>query len=167
MSSCILLWFDANRFYTYSLGLLYRLYTELVTNYYLNQWWHSLLMLLWCSYASHGLRQNRQHFPDDIFKCIFMKENVWIPIKISLKFVPKGPVNNIPLLVQIMAWRCPGDKPLSEPINDGKFTDVSLSLNKSMVVALQTLLPCISWLSRHLRSVATLLFVQDVVQWIG
>ena len=35
-------------------------------------------------------------------------------IKISLKFVPKGPINNIPALVQIMAWGRPGDKPLSE-----------------------------------------------------
>ena len=37
-------------------------------------------------------------------------------IKISLKFVPKGPVDNIPALVQIIAWRRPGDKPLSEPV---------------------------------------------------
>ena len=36
-------------------------------------------------------------------------------IKISPKFVPKGQINNIPALVQIMAWRRPGDKPLSEP----------------------------------------------------
>ena len=43
-------------------------------------------------------------------------ENVWIRIKISLKFVPKGPVNNIPAMVQIMAWRRPGAKPLSEPM---------------------------------------------------
>ena len=35
-------------------------------------------------------------------------------IKISLKFVPKGPFNNIPALVQIVALRRPGDKPLSE-----------------------------------------------------
>ena len=53
---------------------------------------------------------------DAIFKCIFLNENVWIPIKISLKFVPKGPINNIPALVEIMAWRRPGDKPLSEPM---------------------------------------------------
>ena len=57
-----------------------------------------------------------RHFADDIFICIFLDENVWIPIKISLKFVPKGPINNIPSLVQIMAWRRPGDKPLSEPM---------------------------------------------------
>ena len=61
-------------------------------------------------------RQNRRHIADDIFKCIFLNENAWISLKISLKFVPKVPINNIPSLVQIMAWRRPGDKPLSEPI---------------------------------------------------
>ena len=54
-------------------------------------------------------RQNGRHFPDEIFKCI-------LSIKISLAFVPKGPINNIPSLVQIMAWRWPCDKPLSEPM---------------------------------------------------
>ena len=61
-------------------------------------------------------KQNGRHFPDDVFKCIFVNENVWNSIQISLKFVPKGPNNNIPALVQIMAWRRPGDKPLSEPM---------------------------------------------------
>ena len=61
-------------------------------------------------------RQDGCHLPDDIFKCIFLNENVRILIKISLKFAPKGPINNIPALVQIMAWRRPGDKPLSEPM---------------------------------------------------
>ena len=51
-----------------------------------------------------------------IFKCIFLNENAWISIKVSLTFVPKGPINNIPALVQIMAWRRSGDKPLSEPV---------------------------------------------------
>ena len=62
------------------------------------------------------LRQNGRHFPDDIFKWIFLNENVWISINISLKFVPRGPINNIPALVQIMASCRPGDKPLSEPM---------------------------------------------------
>ena len=35
-------------------------------------------------------------FADNIFKWIFLNENVSISIKISLKFVPKGPINNIP-----------------------------------------------------------------------
>ena len=47
-------------------------------------------------------RQNRRHFAGDVFKCDFLNENVWISIKISLKFVPQGPINNIPALVQIM-----------------------------------------------------------------
>ena len=71
--------------------------------------------------AQHSLntlrpRQNGRHFADDTFKRIFMNENCRISINISLKFVPKGLINNIPALVQIMAWRRPGDKPLSEPI---------------------------------------------------
>ena len=61
-------------------------------------------------------RQNGRHFADAIFKCIFLHENVWIPIKIWLGCVPKGQINNILALVQIMAWRRPGDKPLSEPM---------------------------------------------------
>ena len=59
-------------------------------------------------------RQYCSHFANDIFKCIFMNENVWILIRISLKVFPKVRINNIPALVQIMAWRRPGDKPLSE-----------------------------------------------------
>ena len=61
-------------------------------------------------------RQNGRRFADDTFKRILLNENVRISIKISLKFVPKGPINNIPALVQIMAWRRSGDKPLSEPV---------------------------------------------------
>ena len=62
------------------------------------------------------LRQDRRHFADDTFKCIFLNENEWISLRISLKFFPKVGINNIPSLVQIMAWRRPGDKPLSEPM---------------------------------------------------
>ena len=47
---------------------------------------------------------------------IFLNENIRIPIKISLKSVPKVLINNILALVLIMAWHRPGDKPLSEPI---------------------------------------------------
>ena len=47
------------------------------------------------------------------FKMHFFNENVCISFKISLKF-PMVRINNIPALVQIMAWRRSGDKPLSE-----------------------------------------------------
>ena len=70
------------------------------------------------SYRYYTLRprQNGRRFTDDTFKRIFLNENVRISIKISLKFVPKGPINNNPSLVQIMAWCRSGDKPLSEPM---------------------------------------------------
>ena len=61
-------------------------------------------------------RQNGRHFPDDILKCIFLNEKVSILIKISLKLIPKCSISNIPAFVQIMAWRRPGNKPLSEPM---------------------------------------------------
>ena len=56
------------------------------------------------------------HFRDDISKCIFLEENAYISIKISLQFVPRGPVNIIPALLPVTAWRRLGDKPLSDPI---------------------------------------------------
>ena len=61
-------------------------------------------------------RQNGRRFADDTFKSIVLNENVRISIESSLKFVPKGPINYNPALVQIMAWRRSGDKPLSEPM---------------------------------------------------
>ena len=60
-------------------------------------------------------RQHDRHFAD-YFKRIFLNENIWMSIKISLEFVYNGPINNNPALVQIMAWRRSGDKPLSEPV---------------------------------------------------
>ena len=38
-------------------------------------------------------RQNVRHFPDDILKCIFLNENVYTSITISLKFVPNIPID--------------------------------------------------------------------------
>ena len=71
-------------------------------------------LLFPCLVNSLRPRLNRRPFADDIFKCIFLIENEWILPRISLKFVPRVRINNIPALVQIMAWRRPGDKPLSE-----------------------------------------------------
>ena len=79
------------------------------------------------AYIINTLRstQNGCHFVDDIFKCIFMNEKFDIIIDISLKFVPKGSINNSPALVQKMAW-CPlGDKPLPEPMPT-QFTGASM-----------------------------------------
>ena len=60
--------------------------------------------------------QNGRHsqLGDDIFKWIFLNGNDRIRIQISPKFVPGGPIDNNPELVQIMTWRRIGDTPLSE-----------------------------------------------------
>ena len=53
---------------------------------------------------------------DDNVKCIFFNENDTILIWISLKFVPRCPIDNIPALVQVMAWHQTIDKPLHDPM---------------------------------------------------
>ena len=55
-------------------------------------------------------------FADDIFERMFLYKDLRVLIDISLRFVSKGPINNDPSLVQIMAWRRISDKPLSEPM---------------------------------------------------
>ena len=67
-----------------------------------------------CSVHTLRLRENGCHFADNILKYIFMNENLCILIPISLKFVPKRPVDSKSLLVQLMAWHRTGIKPLSE-----------------------------------------------------
>ena len=72
-------------------------------------------------------RQNGRYLPDDIFEFILLNENVWISIKISLKFVPKGPINDILALVQRTAWCRPGNKPLSEPMLASLLTHICVT----------------------------------------
>ena len=72
-------------------------------------------------------RQDGRHFADDIFKYIFVNENVWISLKISLKSVPKIRINNIPALVLIMAWCRPGDRPLFEPMMVSLLTHICVT----------------------------------------
>ena len=58
--------------------------------------------------------QNGRHFGRRQFQMHFLNENDQILIQISLKFVPRNPIDNIPALVQVMAWRQTGAKPLPE-----------------------------------------------------
>ena len=89
-------------------------------------------------------RQDGRLFPDDIFKSIFFNENVQILIKISLTFVPKASINNIPALVQIMAWRRPGNKPLSEPMMVSLLTHICVT-RPQWVKSLQYPCRVLSW----------------------
>ena len=70
--------------------------------------------LFWRRINTLRPKQNGRRFADDTLKRIFLNENMWISINISPKFVPEGSINNIPALVQIIAWCRPGDRPLSE-----------------------------------------------------
>ena len=64
---------------------------------------------------------------ENIFKCIFLNENDKIPIQISLKLVPRSPIDNKSALVRVMAWRGTGDKPLPEPMMT-QFTDAYMHM---------------------------------------
>ena len=93
----------------------YNIHGDRKTSFTVIHWRRKMLWIV-ISFNTLRPRQNGRHFPDDIFKWIFLNENVWISINISLNFVPNGPINNNPILVQIMAWCRPGDKPLFEPM---------------------------------------------------
>ena len=80
------------------------------------------------------LRQDGRPFKDDIFKSIFFNENIHILIKISLRFVPKAPINNIPALVETMAWSRPDDKPLSEPMMVSLLTHICVTRPQWVVI---------------------------------
>ena len=93
-----------------------------------NHRWHKRPVTLSLVVFSNTLRLRQTgHFADDIFKCLFLNEKSSISINISLKFVPEGRINNIPALVQIMAWRRLGDKPLSEPMMVSSLTHICVT----------------------------------------
>ena len=53
-------------------------------------------------FNSSPFRQNGHHFADDIFRCIFVNEKIYISVKSSLHFNPKGSIDNDRALVQVM-----------------------------------------------------------------
>ena len=53
-----------------------------------------------CIIAQHiEVKKNGPHLADSIFKLIFLQENGGIRIQISLKFIPKVPINDTQALV--------------------------------------------------------------------
>ena len=57
---------------------------------------------------SSSPEQNGRHFADDMFKRIFLNENIWISNLISLKYVPWGQIDNMSVLDQIIVCRLDG-----------------------------------------------------------
>ena len=66
--------------------------------------------------------ENGRHFADNSFKHIFLSKKAKISIQFSLKSVPMSPIGNKSALVQLMACRLFGAKPLPEPMLT-QFTD--------------------------------------------
>ena len=112
------------------------------------------------------LRQNGYYSADDRFKCIFLNENIWISIRASLKFVSRARINNTPALVQIMAWRRPGNKPLSEPMMVSLLTHICVTRPQwvnsyTNVTAAHNDFHSIG--SGRVRSHVTVLFVYNII----
>ena len=81
-----------------------------------------------------GLDKMADILSNDILKCIVLNENILGSIDISLKFVAKRQINNIPALIQIMAWRRPGDKPLSEPMMECLVTYICMTRTQGVLI---------------------------------
>ena len=121
-------------------------------------------------------RQDGRHFADAIFTCIFFNENCCILIKFSLKYVRKGPIDNNPALVQIMAWCPSGDKPLSKPMMISLSTHICitrpqwvkmklvngiiLSMRKYGLVSIQSFYDPLGFFVYWCRSILTLLMLE-------
>ena len=60
--------------------------------------------------------QNGRRFADEIFKYTFLNKKCGIFIRVSSKFVAKGPIDNTSVLVRVMALHRTGDKSLPEPM---------------------------------------------------
>ena len=116
----------------------------------------------WSHYSWMGMDCHTpiyDHFADGIFKSIFLDENIWILIKISLKKIPKGPINSISALVQIMTWHWPGVNPSSVPMMVSLLTH-TWHHSASMFSHHRD----VTWAVRHLQSLAIQMIVQQLVQ---
>ena len=65
----------------------------------------------------HTSRQQLgRHFAEDIIKCIFLNENMYILFDTAIAIWPQVPINNTPALDEIMTRHRTGDKPSTKPI---------------------------------------------------
>ena len=110
-----------------------------------------------CALNTLRPRQNGHWFTENIFKCIFLNENVRISIQFSQKFVPMGQVNNITSLVQITAWCWPGYKPLYETMIVSLLMHICIT-HPQYVYILYHISECFSSFSDLLRRIDNIQF---------
>ena len=104
--------------------------------------------------------QNGRQLHDGHSKSIFLNENISILIKSSRKSVSKGPIKNITALVQILAYRRPGDKPLH-------YNGVIMGAMTSQITNLTIVYSSVYWgadQKKH-QSSASLGFVWGIHRW--
>ena len=98
-----------------------------------------------------------------------------LQLKFHWSFVPRGPINNTAALVQIMAWRRPGDKPLSEPMVVRLLMHICITwpqwVDKSWWVAnftnkIQALFKDISQNFKHSRAVKVMRVIRQYTFWM-
>ena len=119
--------------------------------------WHSPFKI-WSIYSARNglfLTYWGRHFADESIKRIFLSENVWISIEFPLRFVRKGPINNIPTLAQIMAWHRTGDNQSSEPMEYNLLTHICVTRPQCNAAFYLTVL-CWGWLNFVVFKVVTM-----------
>ena len=118
--------------YAYKVKLFYGTHESMVVRiefflgYVVNKMTQTLVQSSFCCSLTHWGRDKMAAISQTtLSNAFFLNENVRISIKISLKFVPKGPINNNPALVQIMA-RCRCRIKYSPPWNFHPWVNISL-----------------------------------------
>ena len=84
-------------------------------------------MVIFCILLLPWYREKLPPFRRRHLRMHFLKWNVWILLNISLEFVTKVRIDNIPTLGRIMAWCRPGDNPLSETMMVSLLTHVCVT----------------------------------------
>ena len=112
-------------------------YGNIVLNNCKNLWWSSSIVDLniniYVQASALGVyrntlvpKQNGRHFLDDISKGIYWMKTHTFRLRFHWSLF-KDPINNISALVQIMTWRRPGNKPLSEPMMVNVLTHICIT----------------------------------------
>ena len=79
--------------------------------------WNFKKLLAYLTSLTHWGRDEMNNISQTTFSNAFSSMKMFeFRLKFHWSLFPRVPINNIPALVQILAWRRSGDKPLSEPM---------------------------------------------------
>ena len=104
------------------------------TNPYFLHLLYPCMLTCMCSNLTHSRRDKMATILQTTVSNAFSWMKMYAFRLMSLKFVPKGPIDNITALVQIMAWRRLGDKPLSEPMMVRLLTHICVTRSECLII---------------------------------